>query len=88
MALILDAPAMAAVSGVARYRDEFNEFAERFVRVHRNCLVAKAHVAGFERASVDGGEPHWEVLFAAIAERLPVSRRQAHVVREFARGAK
>lgn len=27
MALILDAPAMAAVSGVARYRDEFNEFA-------------------------------------------------------------
>ena len=26
MALILDAPAMTAVSGVARYRDEFNEF--------------------------------------------------------------
>ena len=64
------------------------EYAHRFVRVHRNCLVAKAHVAGFERASVDGGEPRWEVLFAAIAERLPVSRRQAHVVREFARGTK
>lgn len=27
MVLILDVPAMTAVSGVARYRDEFNEFA-------------------------------------------------------------
>jgi putative acetyltransferase len=27
MAIVLDAPAMAGVSGVARYRDEFNEFA-------------------------------------------------------------
>lgn len=64
------------------------EYAHRFVRVHRNCLVAKAHVSGFERTSVEGGEPRWGVLFDAIAERLPVSRRQAHVVREFARGAK
>ena len=64
------------------------EYAHRFIRIHRNCLVAKGHIAGFERASAAGGEPRWEVLFAAIAERLPVSRRQAHVVREFGRGAR
>src|SRR5690349_11294895 len=31
------------------------EFAERFVRVHRNCLVARSAVRGFER-SEEGGE--------------------------------
>jgi len=53
------------------------EFAERFVRVHRNCLVARAAIRGFER--VAGGseeEPHWNVVLEGLAERLPVSRRQ------------
>ena len=53
------------------------EFAERFVRVHRNCLVARAAIRGFER--VAGGaeeEPHWNVVLEGVAERLPVSRRQ------------
>lgn len=53
------------------------EFADRFVRVHRNCLVARAAIRGFER--VAGGseeEPHWEVVLEGVAERLPVSRRQ------------
>jgi two-component system response regulator AlgR len=53
------------------------EFAERFVRVHRNCLVARAAIRGFER--VAGGadeEPHWRVVLEGSAERLPVSRRQ------------
>jgi two-component system response regulator AlgR len=53
------------------------EFAERFVRVHRNCLVARAAIRGFER--IAGGadeEPRWNVVLEGLAERLPVSRRQ------------
>ena len=60
------------------------EFADRFVRVHRNCLVARAAVRGFERAE-EGGETHWEVLLNGVGERIAVSRRQQHVVREFSR---
>lgn len=58
------------------------EFAERFVRVHRNCLVARAAIRGFERSA--GGseeEPHWNVVLEGLAERLPVSRRQWPVVK-------
>jgi len=58
------------------------EFADRFVRVHRNCLVARAAIRGFERVAEPGGEGHWEVVLAGLEERLPVSRRQQHVVRE------
>jgi len=52
------------------------EFATRFVRIHRNCLVARAAIRGFER--VPGGEddPHWLVVLDGLEERLPVSRRQ------------
>ena len=57
------------------------EFAEHFVRVHRNCLVARAAVRGFERAAEDGDEPHWNVVLDGLAERLPVSRRQWTTVR-------
>ena len=52
------------------------EFGERFVRVHRNCLVARSAIRGFER--VAGGaeeEPHWSVVLEGTPERLPVSRR-------------
>lgn len=58
------------------------EFGERFVRVHRNCLVARAAVRGFERAAT-GGEAAWHVLLEGVPERIAVSRRQQHVVREF-----
>ena len=58
------------------------EFASRFVRIHRSCLVAKAHLAGFEK-SVEDGENGWVALLKGLDEKLPVSRRQAHVVREF-----
>jgi two-component system response regulator AlgR len=60
------------------------EFPDRFVRVHRNALVARAAIVGVERVEAgpdDGGEPHWEVLLSDIAERLPISRRQWPVVR-------
>jgi two-component system response regulator AlgR len=63
------------------------EFGERFVRVHRNCLVARACIRGFEKGIGDAGESHWEVLLDGVAERIAVSRRQQHVVREFQHGA-
>jgi two-component system response regulator AlgR len=61
------------------------EFAEQFVRVHRNCLVARTAITGFERAVADAGEGSWQVLLRGIDDRLPVSRRQQHIVRELAR---
>jgi two-component system response regulator AlgR len=57
------------------------EFAERFVRVHRSCLVARSAVRGFERAAGDGDEQHWAVVLDGVPERLPVSRRQWAEVR-------
>lgn len=60
------------------------EFAERFVRVHRNCLVARAHVEGFEREPGEG-EAKWVVKVRGLDERLPISRRQQHIVRELGR---
>jgi len=61
------------------------EFGHRFVRVHRNCLVARDHIRGFERRVNDDGDAHWEVLLNGITESLPVSRRQQFVVREIGR---
>jgi two-component system response regulator AlgR len=60
------------------------EFGARFVRVHRNCLVARAAVRGFERAQEEG-DANWEVVLDGVEERIPVSRRQQHVVREFSK---
>ena len=61
------------------------EFGHRFVRVHRNCLVARDAIRGFERRVNDDGDAHWEVLLNGLAETLPVSRRQQGVVRELSR---
>ena len=57
------------------------EFDDRFLRVHRNCLVARKWIAGFERAHDAAGEPHWLVKLQGSSEKLPVSRRQWPVVR-------
>jgi len=58
------------------------EFGDRFVRIHRNCIVARDAVRGFERAPTsDEDEAHWLVVLEGIAERLPVSRRQWAAVR-------
>ncbi len=62
------------------------EFAEAFVRVHRNCLVAKSHIRGFEKSDLEDGEQGWLVLFEGCAEKIPVSRRQWPVVKELATG--
>jgi two-component system response regulator AlgR len=59
------------------------EFAQAFVRIHRNSLVSRSAIRGFERASGSADEePHWLVVLEGIPEHLPVSRRQWPVLRE------
>jgi two-component system response regulator AlgR len=58
------------------------EFDPNFVRIHRNCLVARDAIAGFERNSEES-ESGWAVVIRATGEKLPVSRRQHQVVKQF-----
>ena len=58
------------------------EFTESFVRIHRNCLVARAAIAGFER-NAEESESGWAVVIKGTNEKLPVSRRQHGVVKQF-----
>jgi two-component system, LytTR family, response regulator AlgR len=53
-----------------------------FVRIHRNCLVARGAIRGFERTGGGDEEAHWQVVLDGAPERLPVSRRQWPTVRE------
>ncbi|KPC52141.1 LytR/AlgR family response regulator transcription factor [Amantichitinum ursilacus] len=59
------------------------EFGSRFVRIHRNCLVARDSLVGFEKMPSNGGETHWVAVLKDVPERLAVSRRQQHVIKEF-----
>ena len=59
------------------------EFGERFVRAHRSCLVARAAIRGFERGA--DGDGHWDVLLNGCDERMAVSRRQQHIVRDISK---
>jgi two-component system response regulator AlgR len=54
----------------------------RFVRVHRNALVARHAVRALERRSDDGADEGWVVRVAPSDEWLAVSRRQLAAVRE------
>lgn len=58
------------------------EFDDDFLRIHRNCLVARRHLLGFQRQAGEG-EGHWLAILRDWPERLPVSRRQAHVAKDF-----
>ncbi len=58
------------------------EFVMRFVRIHRNCLVAKEAIVGFERGD-DEVESGWQVKLKGLDELLAISRRQQHIVKEF-----
>jgi two-component system response regulator AlgR len=58
---------------------------ERFLRVHRNALVARHAVRALERRSLPGEEADgegWAVCVAPVGEWLAVSRRQVAAVRE------
>jgi two-component system response regulator AlgR len=73
------------------------EFGDRFIRVHRSALVARAAIAGFVRAAVDttdtanssdahgDADAQWLVLLSVLPERLPVSRRQWPLLKAYAR---
>jgi two-component system response regulator AlgR len=58
------------------------EFKDDFIRVHRNCLVARHAISGFER-NAEESESGWAVVIKGTGEKLPVSRRQHHVVKQF-----
>lgn len=55
-----------------------DEFGDRFLRVHRNALVARAFLAGLEKN--DGGHP--VVTLKGVDDRLEVSRRNLPAVRQ------
>ena len=62
------------------------EFGTRFVRIHRSCLVARALIEGFYKEAGEG-EARWTVQLRGLAEKLPISRRQQHIVKEIGRNA-
>ncbi|HQU80473.1 MAG TPA: response regulator [Azonexus sp.] len=53
-----------------------SEFADRYMRLHRAVLVAKAALAGFEKAAGDDVEAYGWALLRGVPDKLPVSRRQ------------
>jgi two-component system, LytTR family, response regulator AlgR len=53
-----------------------SEYADRFMRLHRAVLVAKAALAGFEKAAGDDADAYGWALLRGIPDKLPVSRRQ------------
>ena len=60
---------------------------DRFLRVHRNALVARNAVRALERRALSGegddeGGEGWAVRMAPVDEWLAVSRRQVAAVRE------
>lgn len=59
-------------------------FPEELLRIHRNCLVNRAHLTGFELTR-EGDETRWVAVLNGTTERLPVSRRQIQVIKEFRR---
>ncbi len=61
------------------------EFAGLFIRIHRNCLVARRRIRGFERAAGDDAEANWAVMLEGCQDKLPVSRRQWTQVKALAK---
>lgn len=57
------------------------EFGPRFLRVHRNCLVAVAAVTGYARDANDDEGERWVLLLQGLGEKVPVSRRQWSLVK-------
>ncbi len=57
------------------------EFGERFLRVHRNALVATNCIKGIEKSA--GGT--WQINLKGLEKKLDVSRRHTASVRRWAR---
>jgi len=62
-------------------RDLEREFADMFVRVHRNSLVASKHIEGLDRDD----ESRYRIRLNGIDESIDVSRRHVSKVRKFIR---
>jgi two-component system response regulator AlgR len=58
------------------------EFGERFLRLHRNCLVNPQYLLGYQKAAE--GEQQWVALLKGIPETVAVSRRQLHLLKNLA----
>ncbi len=56
------------------------DFPQDFLRIHRNCLVNRTHLSGFEMRH---GEDRWYAVLRDWPERLAVSRRQSQVVQDY-----
>lgn len=57
------------------------EFGERFLRIHRNALVATAYIRGIEKQP----SGRWQILLRGVDEKLEVSRRHTAGVRRWVR---
>lgn len=60
-----------------------DEFADRFVRIHRSLLISVAEIHSLQRCS-DGG---YQLKLRGLDEALPVSRRQVSDVKARLKGA-
>lgn len=58
------------------------EFREVFLRLHRNCLVAKQYITGYEKRPDDKGDLHWHAILKDVSDTVAVSRRQQHLIRK------
>lgn len=58
------------------------EFGDRFLRLHRNCLVAQNRILGYEKQPDTDGESRWVVLLKEVPETIAVSRRQHHLLKD------
>jgi two-component system, LytTR family, response regulator AlgR len=57
------------------------EFGERFLRIHRNALVATQFIKGIEKSTIGT----WQVNLRGVDKKLDVSRRHTAAVRRWAR---
>lgn len=52
------------------------EFAARFIRLHRSALAAREAIAGFEKCAAEDTDTQWQALLRGVPDKLPISRRQ------------
>ena len=61
------------------------EFGDHLLRMHRNCLVAKHFIAGFEKRTITHDdaqtEQQWVAILKGVPETIAVSRRQQHLIK-------
>ena len=58
------------------------EFDGIFVRLHRNCLVAKQYIAGYEKRPDEKGDTQWHATLRGVPDTVAISRRQQHLIRK------